>query len=152
MQVDIEFLIASKLTIQFFNHAQELFIPAFAFLGTLLFQIISFCVLGTVIEVSVCSPSVQSSGLDSNSRCVFQNDLIYNSILACEWNLLPRREQISYLLLVLKAQNPGALSVGKLAPLNMITCVSVGVYIFRKIPGQPKFSSRFIRQSTRTSC
>lgn len=50
--------------------------------------------------------------------------------MACEWNLLRRSEQISYLLLVHNAQNPGALAVGKLAPLNMITCVSVRVNFF----------------------
>lgn len=58
-------------------------------------------------------------------KLIFQNDRIYGSITCGNWFLLSIRQQMMYQILMQKAQNASALSIGGLYPLNMVSCASV---------------------------
>lgn len=54
-----------------------------------------------------------------------QNDIMYKSIILGDWYLLTCSDQMLYKVLMLNLQKTKALSIGGVAPLNMISCVSV---------------------------
>lgn len=94
-----------------------------------LFQIISFCTLGAIIEICVSLLRIL------RSQCYYskwihllfisQNGQMYEGILLCDWFLLPCSDQKLYSFLMLNAQMAKALTIGGVAPLNMSSCVSV---------------------------
>lgn len=58
----------------------------------------------------------------------FQNDHIYDSIIRCDWFLMPCADQLKYQFLMQNAQSAKALTVGGIAPLNMTTCLKVAIW------------------------
>lgn len=54
-----------------------------------------------------------------------KNDIIEDSAMEIEWNLMPLKEQQMYKYLVMNVQDSRCLTIGGLAPLNWPTCVQV---------------------------
>lgn len=78
-----------------------------------LFLILIFCSLGTIVEIG--------------------NDTITNAISNINWNLMEKREQHMYRLLMYGSQNAYLITIGGLTPLNVATSLKVSVH---QIDGQ----------------
>lgn len=88
-----------------------------------LFQIITFCFLGTVLELSVCiwgwSYQIVLYSL------ILQNIEINTALVSLEWYLLAMNEQRIYNFLLVHSNKFKAINIGGIIPLNMETCLSV---------------------------
>lgn len=105
------------------------YFPSFVILINFLFQIASFCALGTVTEIAVSSKriTILSSQLFFWNISVFQCEDLYDAICACNWYLLEPKQKQMYSILIQNSQEPRILSIGGFKELNMITCVSVSI-------------------------
>lgn len=54
-----------------------------------------------------------------------QNDTSEQAVFNIDWNLMPKKEQQMYSILVAGTQNPTLMTIGGLTPLNLATCVQV---------------------------
>lgn len=55
----------------------------------------------------------------------FKNGEIYDSVIQGDWFRLSCSDQMVYKFLMLNLQETKALTIGGVAPLNMVSCVSV---------------------------
>ncbi|XP_055590516.1 odorant receptor 67d-like [Uranotaenia lowii] len=80
-------------------------IPSYGLLPASLFQLLEFCLLGTVLTV--------------------KNQEIMESIYDAHWYKLPKEEQRCFELMLHKSQNTIEMTIGGLAPLNIETFVGI---------------------------
>lgn len=119
----------------FHDFFQIEFFPAVALAWSFLTQIVCYCAIGTVIEICVSYIFSELCGKLNFSLLFrirgfdlffsFQNGQIYDGIIRCDWFLLPQFDKFLYKFLMFNAQETKALTIGGIAPLNMISCVSV---------------------------
>lgn len=94
-----------------------------------LIQILTFCLLGTFIEISVILFYAYILQLDLEVvLLILQNDMLCESISSFDWYLLNRQEIQIYQLLLLHTQNPQCVTILNVQQLNMDACVSVIIF------------------------
>lgn len=110
------------------------YLPAIFLLISFLFQMVSLCVLGLFIEITVSSSFILSkSKLKKIAHVLLffftfsQNDRIEDATLELKWYYLSVQEQRLHNIFTVKCQNPILLTVGGVRGLNMLTCSDVSI-------------------------
>lgn len=112
---------------QYFSSFQETYPPAFFLTVAFIFQIISFCFLGTIIDLSVGRFWMEMKAFYKQKEDYSQNSGVLDSVAKCDWYKMKTRERKMYVFLLHNCQHPCVLSVGGYADLNMSTCLAVRV-------------------------
>lgn len=91
-------------------------------------QLFSYCLLGTIVELMAWIRNISTYADLSYTYIVYifylQTDNLRDAIASSDWHLLPIKQQLYFVLMMLRSQEPTVLMVGTM-PLNMITFVSV---------------------------
>lgn len=108
---------------------QHKYLPAYGLAVAPIVQLVCFCVVGTVVEVAVSNgirPNGYSKAQTLNEisfpLSIPQNDRMHDSIISGNWYLLPIEQQSMYKHFMQNALCASTLSIGGVAPLNMVSC------------------------------
>ncbi|KAL1399236.1 hypothetical protein pipiens_002236 [Culex pipiens pipiens] len=95
----------TTMTVSIFLVYMTNFIPGYALVVASFFQLLEFCLLGTVLTV--------------------KNEEIIEAIYSTNWYLLPEQERRCFALMLHKSQNFTEMTIGGFAPLNLETFVAI---------------------------
>lgn len=109
------------------SFSQDNYLPAYPNLTIGIVQIISYCILGTVVDTSVRLRYELFLFITSliNFLKSSQSNDIREKISSFDWYLLPKQERRNYAMLLHNSQEYKKLFIAGVSPLNLQTCVSV---------------------------
>lgn len=111
--------------------------PSFGLAFAFVWQIILICVIGTIVEICVWFKLFNILLCHfthlNDEHFQFQNDQVDNSLMNGDWHLLTITDQMKYKFLMQHTQLAKSLTIGGIAPLNMMSCVTVRLNWIRKL-------------------